>query len=265
MFDPDRRGTFPLEIKGDFMTISKFITSAVVASFVALPALSQAISPEDIVPYYLDEPEVYAGLENLIGDYEIDQLPDGENTDADSMCDRDEELRDREFVASFAGPWTVSNMTGFVYTPQTGLFPFPPSAPETYTFAMIGDELIATGVDNADAIRLYPYDRRNWVFGSGPSEAQLDGHPEPKTFDQISILAGCEINDLPRFFGFTNIDQQGVKMRFAFRFVVVTANHLYGIMTVDGAVDGRVVAPEQKRIGIVGMEAWRSIHLVRQQ
>lgn len=168
------------------------------------------------------------------------------------------------FQQRLVGTWRTRHHTGFVFTPQTGMMAFPPSPPDPITLYMIDNTLLASAADGVQNVPLLPYARRTWSFRDQFPAEVIGNNPEPLLFDDVALMAGCaDINELPRFLASTFIDQQGLRMRFTLRLIVLSEDVMHGILIVDGAVDGATISGGAARAGLVGFTSWRSVTMTR--
>lgn len=85
----------------------------------------------------------------------------------------------------------------------------------------------------------------DWSFGAQPSLPDgmtATNVPDLEIDDNdIEVLAGCDVNNLPRLVGADSMTVDGVSMTFTLRLIVVNHDLLYGFQQVHGVAQGQQI------------------------
>jgi hypothetical protein len=138
-----------------------------------------------------------------------------------------------EFKAGYvvAGPMVIPHGAGPAETGRlelrNGHLTIVPDNPEGVDLALDWE----TGVD--------------WSFDAEPSLPDgmtATNVPDLEIDDnELEVLTGCAVNDLPRLVGAASIMTNGVSMTFTLRLIVVNQDLLYGFQQVHGVARGQAV------------------------
>ncbi|MEI4263866.1 hypothetical protein [Roseovarius sp. D0-M9] len=85
----------------------------------------------------------------------------------------------------------------------------------------------------------------DWSFGSQPSLP--DGNTATNVpdldidDDDVTTVAGCDVNELPRLVGVDSMTVEGVSMTYTLRLIAVGPDLLYGFQQVHGVAEGQQI------------------------
>ncbi|WP_150444412.1 hypothetical protein [Histidinibacterium aquaticum] len=147
-------------------------------------------------------------------------------------------------AAQLEGRWTTTFNPGYVVMGSM-VMPHPAApSPETGRMERTGGELTIVP-DSPDGIAL-PLEWEtevNWSFDRAPrlpDGASGANVPELAVDDEdLSVIAGCSVNELPRLVGTGSATMDGVTLAFTTRMIVVNPDLIFGFQQVDGVVRGQ--------------------------
>lgn len=115
-----------------------------------------------------------------------------------------------------AGEWQVRHLAGVVYA-GTMVIPFPADgAVETVTLAVTDGVLQASHPEMQQPMAFTVADQTPWEFQA------VEGAPQPVLTDQdIALVTGCPVHQLPRLIGETRAVMDGTEMQISW-FVIFT-------------------------------------------
>lgn len=163
----------------------------------------------------------------------------------DSPCGVTQTASLDAFAELLEGGWTTDFMAGYAMAGSM-ILPHPAApAPETGHFEFSDGRL--TLVPDAPGGISMAFDWEtgvDWSFDHQPSVSGITTSDLPEMSvndEELSIIAGCDVNDLPRLVGASSVEMDGVSMTFVLRLVVVNPDLIYGFQQVHGIVRGQPV------------------------
>ena len=154
------------------------------------------------------------------------------------------------YVDTYAGDWTANHHSGFVAA-QGHILPFPASNEnEAVSIIAVSDgSLLLDHPQLPEPLEMTPADEPPWAF---EADAESAGMPEPLLSSKdVEAMMGCPNSDMARLIGRTSATVNGYDMNFTYRLMIVGADHMYGIMHLEGVADGNMY------------DAWRTVALTR--
>lgn len=82
----------------------------------------------------------------------------------------------------------------------------------------------------------------DWSFDSQPAMPAASNANLPDLEiddDDVAVIAGCGVNELPRLVGAGSVQMKGVSMTFTGRLIVVSTDLIYGFQQVHGTTQGQ--------------------------
>lgn len=159
-----------------------------------------------------------------------------QSNDADTcgLAKHPELLRDTMMM--MLGPWQVNHQSGYVIAGGMTI-PFPSSGDtDIVTLERAGNDLIATHPEMQQPMVFTLTEEPAWAF-LAPDVAR--GLPAPTlTSDDLELLTGCNMSDMPRLIGKTTATLDGVTMDFTWRLVILDTNSMFVVQHIEGVGGG---------------------------
>lgn len=141
----------------------------------------------------------------------------------------------RDFITSMLGPWNMVHNAGYVS--MAGMtMPYPSAGGiDRVNFERVGNTLVMTHVDMQSPMVFKWPNEGDWAWGEDLS----GGKPAPGiSSDDLELVMGCSLSDMPRLIGHSTISMDGAIMNFTYRIVVLNGELITGIMHLNGSMDG---------------------------
>lgn len=164
---------------------------------------------------------------------------------AEALCGVTKASTLNVFAAQLEGRWTSTFKAGYAVA-GTMVIPHPAAPkPETGKFEM-RDGRLTIVPDAPDGVDLtFDWETGvDWSFDSQPSVpgGSAENVPDLAINDaDLSLVAGCDVNELPRLVGVGSVPIDGGSMTFVLRLIVVNTDLIYGFQQVHGIVRGQSV------------------------
>lgn len=132
---------------------------------------------------------------------------------------------------------------------------------ETGHFETRQGDLVLVPEGRGLEIRFDWVDGQSWTFEREPSLPQgtqlMPGMDAPKLNlgdDDLALMTGCDVNDIPRLVGETSVSMRGTVMHFTLRLLLVDFGLIYGFQEVRATARGMPVV--ERRPFVMTQWSW---------
>ncbi|SEL49943.1 hypothetical protein [Halomonas daqiaonensis] len=166
--------------------------------------------------------------------------------DDEAFCGVTDASTLEEVASQLEGKWISEAKAGYVVMgPMVMPHPAAP-APKTGRLEM-RDGRLTIVPDNPEGIDLsLDWETGvDWSFGKQPSLPEgNDATNVPELDiddDELAVVAGCPVNELPRLVGVDSLMVEGTSMTYTLRLIVVDPDLIYGFQQVHGIAGGHSI------------------------